>query len=65
LPEALATITTTPAKLLDITEQRGRLAPGMAADMVLLSPNLEIQVTISNGKVVYQRRKDDHDHPQH
>ena len=65
LPEALATITTTPGKLLDITEQRGQLAPGMAADMVLLSPNLEIQVTISNGKVVYQRRKDDHDRPQH
>ena len=65
LQETLATITTTPANLLGIAEQKGRLAPGMAADMVLLSPNLEIQVTISNGKVVYQRRQDEHDRHQH
>ena len=31
LPEALATITTTPAKLLDIDDQRGRIAPGLIA----------------------------------
>ena len=57
LPEALATVTTTPASLLGIADQRGRLAPGLVADMVLLSPNLEVQVTISKGKVVYQKEE--------
>jgi N-acetylglucosamine-6-phosphate deacetylase len=57
LPEALATITTTPASLLDIAEQRGRLALGMAADMVIMSPALEVLVTISNGKVVYRKEE--------
>jgi N-acetylglucosamine-6-phosphate deacetylase len=57
LPEALATVTTTPASLLGIADQRGRLAPGLVADMVLLSPDLEVQVTISKGKVVYQKEE--------
>lgn len=57
LPEALATVTTTPAKLLGFAGQRGQLAPGMAADIVLLSPGLEVQVTISNGKVVYHKEE--------
>ena len=38
LSEALATITTTPARLLGIDHQRGRIAPGFIADLVLLHP---------------------------
>ena len=54
LPEALATITTTPAKLLDIDDQRGRIAPGLIADLLLLTPDLQVTTTIAAGSIVYQ-----------
>ena len=54
LPEALATVTTTPARLLGIDHERGRIAPGHIADMVLLSADLQVHTTIASGKIVYQ-----------
>jgi N-acetylglucosamine-6-phosphate deacetylase len=54
LPEALATATTTPARLLGISDQRGDIAPGMIADMLLLSPELEVHTTIAGGDIVYE-----------
>ena len=53
LGEALETVTTTPAKLLGLDGERGRIAPGYAADMVLLSSDLRVQTTIASGEVVY------------
>ncbi len=55
LPEALATITSTPARLLGIEQERGRIAPGLIADLVLLTSNLQVATTIANGDIVYQR----------
>ena len=54
LEDALATITTTPARLLGIGHERGQIAPGYLADLVLLSPDLQVQATIARGEVVYQ-----------
>ncbi len=53
LSEALATITTTPAKALGLATERGRIAPGQIADLVLLSPDLHVQMTLVAGEVVY------------
>jgi N-acetylglucosamine-6-phosphate deacetylase len=53
LGEALETMTTTPATLLGLGAERGRIAPGFAADMVLLSSDLHVQTTIASGDVVY------------
>jgi len=53
LDEALETMTTTPAKLLGLDGERGRIAPGYAADIVLLSSDLRVQTTIASGEVVY------------
>jgi N-acetylglucosamine-6-phosphate deacetylase len=53
LEEALPTITSTPAELLGLSDQRGRLGPGLAADLVLLTADLDVAMTIVNGKVVY------------
>jgi N-acetylglucosamine-6-phosphate deacetylase len=55
LEEALPTITSTPAELLGLSNQRGRLEPGLAADLVLLTHDLKVAMTIANGKVVYAR----------
>jgi len=54
LNEAFATVTTTPAYLLGIGHDRGRIAVGYIADMVLLNQQLEVISTIVAGEVVYQ-----------
>ena len=53
LTDALAMMTTTPARLLGIEGERGRIAPGCAGDLVLLSPDLHVRQTIVGGEVVY------------
>jgi N-acetylglucosamine-6-phosphate deacetylase len=53
LGEALETMTTTPARLLGMERDRGQIAPGFAADMVLLSPDLRVRTTIASGEIVY------------
>ncbi len=55
LPEALGTITTNPARLLGMDSEIGRLARGMRADVNLLTPDLEVALSICNGEIVYQR----------
>ena len=56
LSEALATVTTTPAALLGLSDQRGRIAPGLLADLVLLTPDLEVAMTISAGQITYKNQ---------
>jgi N-acetylglucosamine-6-phosphate deacetylase len=53
LAEALPTVSATPSTLLNLSHQRGRLAPGMRADLVLLTPQLEIAHTLVAGKVSF------------
>ncbi len=54
LEDALATVTTTPARLLGLDHERGCIAPGFVADLVLLSPDLQVQATLAHGEVVYR-----------
>jgi N-acetylglucosamine-6-phosphate deacetylase len=54
LAEALATITSTPADLLGMGQERGRIAPGAYADLVFLTPDLQVGLTMVEGKTVYQ-----------
>jgi N-acetylglucosamine-6-phosphate deacetylase len=53
LAEALATLTTTPARAIGVDDERGRIAPGLMADMVLLTPDLHVSTTIAEGEIVY------------
>lgn len=55
LPAALATVTTTPARLLGLHENLGRIAPGLAADLVLMTPALEVVETFVEGESIYRR----------
>ena len=54
LSEALATVTTTPADLLGIGSERGRIRPGLIADLVLLTPDLRVAMTIAAGQIVWR-----------
>jgi len=51
LAEALATVTTTPADLLGIAGERGRIRPGLIADLVLLDADLRVAATIVRGEL--------------
>jgi len=55
LAEALPTVTTTPARLLGLSGQRGQLAPGYLADLVLLSPELDVVMTVVEGRIAYDK----------
>lgn len=52
--DALLTMTTTPAEVLGLSD-RGRIASGGVADLVLLTPDLHVALTICQGRVVWQR----------
>jgi len=53
--DALATVTTTPARALGLDRERGRVAPGAVADLVLLTPDLHVWMTLVRGEVAYRR----------
>jgi N-acetylglucosamine-6-phosphate deacetylase len=51
--QAVATVTSTPAEVLGEAGAHGRVAPGCAADLVLLTPDLQVRATIAAGEVVF------------
>jgi N-acetylglucosamine-6-phosphate deacetylase len=56
LAQALPAVTTTPADLLGLAALRGRIAPGYVADLVLLTPEHQVQMTIAEGKIAYEQQ---------
>ncbi|MBN1934261.1 MAG: N-acetylglucosamine-6-phosphate deacetylase [Anaerolineae bacterium] len=56
--DALPAVTTVPATLLDLDSHCGQLAPGCAADLVLLDGEYRVVKTIIDGKIVYDRVTD-------
>lgn len=54
LADALATITATPADLLGLGHERGRLCAGAWADLVFLTPTVEVVRTLVGGVTCYQ-----------
>ncbi|MBW7884030.1 MAG: N-acetylglucosamine-6-phosphate deacetylase [Caldilineaceae bacterium] len=55
LEAALATVTATPADLLGIGQERGRIRAGASADLVFLTPELEVVRTMVAGTIVYEK----------
>ena len=53
LADALPTLTTTPARAIGMDHERGRIARGHVADMVLLTADLQVSATIAEGNVVF------------
>lgn len=55
LADALAAVTATPARILNLAETRGQLAEGMSADLVMLDDSMHVEMTIARGEIVYTR----------
>jgi N-acetylglucosamine-6-phosphate deacetylase len=53
LADALAAVTSAPARLLGLGDGRGELAIGGRADVTLLTPELEVAATMVAGRVVW------------
>ena len=57
LPKAIQMASFNPAKSMGIDDKKGSLESGKDADIVILNKNLETELTIVAGKVVYRRNR--------
>ena len=55
LTDAVKMLTTTPARIMNVSETKGELIPGKDADIVIFDEEFIIEKTIVQGKVVYDQ----------
>jgi len=55
LCETIQMITSTPARIMGIEKAKGSLAKGKDADVVIFDDDINIQMTMVNGRIVYQK----------
>ena len=55
LEDALAMVTTTPAREMGVLDRKGKIAQGYDADIVLLNSDLGVEKTLVKGEVVYSK----------
>ncbi|MDR1371199.1 MAG: N-acetylglucosamine-6-phosphate deacetylase [Dysgonamonadaceae bacterium] len=53
LPETIQMITITPARIMGIDKTKGSLTKGKDADVVIFDEDINIKMTMVNGKIVY------------
>jgi N-acetylglucosamine-6-phosphate deacetylase len=54
LADAVRMITSTPARIMNVADKKGSLVAGKDADIVLFDDEINIKMTMINGKVVYE-----------
>jgi len=57
LPKAIQIVSFNPAKSVGIDDKKGSLESGKDTDIVILNKNLETELIVVAGKVVYRRKK--------
>ena len=57
LPETIQMITSTPARIMGIDRKKGTLSKGKDADVVIFDKEVNIQMTMVNGNIVYKKSK--------
>ena len=55
LPDAVKMITETPARILGIANKKGSIEKGKDADIIIFDSNINIEMTMVKGKVIYNR----------
>lgn len=56
LPDAVRLVTLNPAKLLGIEKQKGTIAVGKDADLVVFGKDFKVKMTIVRGRIMYEKR---------
>lgn len=57
LSEAIKAVTTNPASVIGISDRKGRLEPGMDADLTVFDVSFDILYTFVKGKLVYKSNR--------
>ncbi|MGI9863005.1 N-acetylglucosamine-6-phosphate deacetylase [Moorella naiadis] len=52
--EAVTMASATPARILGIQRQKGRVAPGFDADLVVLDSSLNVRMSMVGGQIIYE-----------
>ena len=55
ITDVIKMITATPARILNVNDKKGELAPGKDADIVIFDADINIQMTIIKGKIIYRK----------
>lgn len=55
LTDAVRMMTRTPATILGIENEKGSLIPGKDADILIFNDDIQVQMTIVNGKIIYRK----------
>ncbi len=55
LADAVTMASTTPARVVGIDKQKGRIVSGFDADLVVLDESLRVELTVVGGQVLYSR----------
>ncbi len=55
LTEAVRMITSTPARIMKVSDKKGSLAAGKDADILIFDEGINIKMTMIKGRVVYER----------
>jgi N-acetylglucosamine-6-phosphate deacetylase len=55
LPGAIRMATLNPAAVIGVADRKGKVAPGFDADLVVLAPDLEVEMTFVAGELVFRR----------
>jgi len=55
LADAVRFMTLNPARLLGIEREKGSIAPGKDADLVVFDKNFDVKMTVARGRIVYRQ----------
>jgi len=58
LPTIVAMAAANPASMLGIDDRKGQLARGMDADLVVLGPSGDVEMTLIGGRIAHARSDD-------
>lgn len=58
LSDAITMITSTPARIMGVSHKKGSLVKGKDADIILFDEDINVYMTIVNGRVVYDKSKE-------
>ena len=54
LEDAIKMISATPARILGVLDKKGTLTVGKDADIIIFDKNINVSMTMINGKIIYQ-----------